>query len=291
MAQLISLGVDFSERSLRYAVLRRGRVGDRLLKLGRVDFSFDLAHALADETAGAAREALSRALIEGMGDLEPTVLRAALHAPLGRSFFSRSSAGDDIADGARFEAELLGYCSQGDDAVVSTDIVWRNAGVDRVHVTVTRGIVLDLLAEVIDPLGCQDAQAVSALRAGAEVFRRLPWDTDLARTRVLAIGRFDRMTELLVLDARGWRFGSQVPSADGFRPAQSAILLKDAGESELDSVLTYGEPIPGDLVREFRASRAAVLDPLELVGYDPEGLRPDEWPGRFAAALGAAMLR
>lgn len=291
MSQLISLGVDFSERSLRYAILRRGRVGDRLLKLGRVDFSFDLSHALADETAGAARESLSRALIESVGDLQPTVLRAALHAPLGRSFFSRSSEGGDTAEGSRFEAELLGYCREEDETVVSTDVVWRNSGAARVHVTVTRGIVLDLLAEVIDPIGCQEAQAVSALRAGAEVFRRLPWDTDLARTRLLAIGRFDRVTELLVLDAKGWRFGAQMPSADGFQPAQTAILLEEAGESDLDSVLTYGEPIPDDLIRQFRSSSADVLDPLELVGYDPAGLRPDEWPGRYAAALGAAMLQ
>lgn len=291
MSQLISLGVDFSERSLRYAVLGRGRVGDRLLKLGRVDFSFDLAVALVEESAEAERETVSRALVEGVGNLQPTVLRAALHAPLGRSFFSRAVPGDEVAANARYEAGLLGYCREGDDAVVSTDVVWSRAGLNRVHVSVTPGIVLELLAHVIDPVGCREAQAVSALRAAAEIFRRLPWDTDLARSRVLAVGRFDRVTELLVLDAQGWRFGVQMPPTDGFPTRRSSVLLEAAGESGLDAVITYGEPIPADVLLELRSDRAEALDPLELVGYDPKGLRPDEWPGRFAAALGAAMLQ
>jgi hypothetical protein len=85
------------------------------------------------------------------------------------------------------------------------------------------------------------------------------------------------------------RRATWTPAADGGDPRPFAVL-RDAGESAVDRVLTYGEPCERTWIAKLGASAVSALDPLAMVVYDRSGMRPDEPSGRFATALGAAML-
>lgn len=287
MPRITSVGLDLSEKSLRYAVLRRGGSRDRLLRLGHVEFAFDVRRALMEPGGDDERAALAKAVLESVADTNPDVVRVALHPPHCRSFFSRAGDDSDTLKRARFEAELLGFCVQADESTVSADSAYSDADGDRIHVSVISAEVLDRMGWVVEGLGCEDAQAVSGVRAAAEVFRRMR--PGRREGPMIAIGQFEHLTEVSILEAQGWRFAVH-HSSTGLEPDVLAAALRAAGESGAPTVTFYGADEGRDRLAVTLGARSTVVDPLQLVEYDPELLHARQASEHFLAALGAALL-
>ena len=292
MAAQASAGIAFSERALRYAEVQETGRGFRLLRLGQCDFDFDLSRTLTDPSAGQERTIIGEALVEALGTSEGRRIRAALHPPLCRSFFSAHD-GSDPVPAVTFEAGLLGLGHDEEGGGIGADAAAQTSDGELLHVTSIRPVVLEHLGAIIADLQAEDAQAVSALRASAEVVRL----GGLNLTRglcVVAIGYFDNLFEMAVLDNSGWRFASHArglsTAADSVHHIRETLGVMGWTPDQVARVLCFGsEPVP-DAVSAHFAGRVSLMNPLSLLELDKDSLDPDYAAAEFVPSVGAALL-
>lgn len=287
-----SAGISFSDRSLRYAEIQQTERGFRLLRLGQCDFDFDLNRILSDPGATSEREVIGNALREALGTSADRRIRAALHPPLCRSFFSAHNGGDPVP-GVSFEAKLLGLVPDEVPGGIGADAAAQTPDSELLHVTSIRPSVLQNLGGIIAQLAAEDAQAVSALRASSEVIRLggLPTGNDQC---CVAVGFFENLFEMAVVDSKGWRFAMHSRSLPTPDAAMHHITqtLGHLGWSPdaIAEVLAFGPMPPPPSLKVTFSGRLRVVNPLSLLDLDRDSLDPDYSAPEFVPAVGAALL-
>lgn len=291
MAAQASAGIAFSDRALRYAEVQESERGFRLLRLGQCDFDFDLNRSLTDPGAEQERSIIAEALVEALGPSDSRRIRAALHPPLCRSFFS-AHTDEDPVPAVTFEAGLLGFSNE-DGHGIGADAAAHAGGSELLHVTSIRPVVLENLGAIVADLKAQDAQAVSALRASAEVVR-LGGVNMVDGLCVLAIGYFDNLFELALLDRTGWRFATHargLPAPeDSIYHIREALSLLNWSPEEVSRALCFGSMRVPDAVEALFPGRVQVMNPLSLLELDPDSLDPEYAAAEFVPSVGAALL-
>ncbi|MFT5515213.1 MAG: hypothetical protein ACI80V_001335 [Rhodothermales bacterium] len=292
MAAQTSAGIAFSDRALRYAEIQETERGFRLLRLGQCDFDFDLNRTLSDPGAVEERKIISEALVEALGQSESRRVRAALHPPLCRSFFS-AHEGEDPVPAVSFEAELLGFANDADGGGIGADAAATAEGAELLHVTSIRPAVLQNLGVIVAELHAEDAQAVSALRASAEIVRLAGIEAQPGGC-ILAVGFFDNLFELAALDATGWRFATHARGlpdpADAVYHLRESLNILGWGLGDVSRVLSFGSLPAPDTLESLFSGKIQVINPLNLLDLDPESLDPDYSAAEFVPSVGAALL-
>jgi hypothetical protein len=287
-----SAGIAFSDRALRYAEIQQTDRGFRLLRLGQCDFDFDLNRTLTDPGSSAERAVVADAVREALGASSSRRIRAALHPPLCRSFFSAHDEGDPVP-AVTLEASLLGFVSEPAEGGIGADAAGRSGDAELLHVTSMRPAVLDNLGSILADLEADDAQAVSALRASAEVVRLGGKKLEPSQC-ILAVGQFDHLLEVSLVDDRGWRFAAHnrgLPSVDD-AVHQITAMFKTLGRplSQVVQVLTFGSQPPAETVANLFRGKTRKLNPLVLLDLDRDSLDPEYSAAEFVPAVGAALL-
>ncbi len=287
-----SAGIAFSDRALRYAEIQQTDKGFRLLRLGQCDFDFDLNRTLTDPGSSAERAAIADAIREALGKSSTRRIRAALHPPLCRSFFSAHEEGNPVP-AVTFEAELLGFASASQSGGIGADAAGRSEDAELLHVTVMRPPVLENLGTILADLEAEDAQAVSALRASAEVVR-IGGRRLRGTEHILAIGHSEGLLELSIVNAQGWRFATHVRGLphvdDAVHQVTGVFKTLEVPLTEVVQVLTFGSmPVPTTLQTLFQG-KTKMLNPLALLDLDRDSLDPDYSAAEFVPAVGAALL-
>ncbi|NNE69229.1 MAG: hypothetical protein HKN29_02570 [Rhodothermales bacterium] len=291
MGAQASAGIAFSDRALRYAEVQESERGFRLLRLGQCDFDFDLNRSLTDPHADQERAIIGEALVEALGTSDSRRIRAALHPPLCRSFFSAHS-GEDPVPAVSFEAGLLGFANESGNGI-GADAAAQSGDTELLHVTSIRPVVLENLGAIVADLQAEDAQAVSALRASAEVVR-LGGVNLVDGLCVLAIGYFDNLFELALLDRTGWRYATH---ARGLPSLEDSVfhITETLGQmnwtpAEVSRVLCFGSLRVPEAIEVLFPGRVQVMNPLSLLELDPDSLDPDYAAAEFVPSVGAALL-
>ncbi|MBO6575742.1 MAG: hypothetical protein JJ896_12130 [Rhodothermales bacterium] len=292
MAAPTSAGIAFYDRSLRYAEVQETERGFRLLRLGQCDFDFDLNRTLSDHGADQERDIISEALVEALGTSESRRLRAALHPPLCRSFFSAHDGADPVS-AVSFEAGLLGFAADNSGGGIGADAAARGEDSELLHVTAIRPVVLEHLGATVANLKAEDAQAVSALRASAEVVR-LGGVNLAGGVCVVALGYFDNLFELAILDESGWRFATHargLPTPeDSIHHIREALSLMGWSADHVARALVFGTLRVPPAVEALFQGRVQIMNPLALLELDPDSLDPEYSSAEFVPSVGAALL-
>jgi hypothetical protein len=194
----------------------------------------------------------------------------------------------DPMDRVRFEAEMLGFSSLSSVDGVAADAASGGEGFERLHATAIDPAVLEALGELVEPLGAQDAQAVSGIRAAVEVARLASDETQLV------LGRFSGCYEVAVIRRGRWVFARHsVHVQDPADAVYECIAgLGDLGvhPDTIRRVHVYGSSDFAPTLRAVFGERVQPLKPLSLVAFDRESLDPGYAAEEFVPALGAAIL-
>ncbi len=275
-------GIDLTGHRFRYAVVRAGRSGNRLLRLGECAFDFDAVRALEADADAADRALLLDGLREALGQVPPQALRFVVHPPVATTFLS-ITGGEDVESVAHRDARLLGLL---DDEGMTVRIDHLDAERGMELVTLMPRALRDALGAVCAALGVTAFELVPGLLAAGEAIRTGTG----ADGAVVGVGMFSGGVEVVAFESGVWRIGTSATTAgrtraDVLEHALEAGVL--AGSERFDR-FRYGSGSPD---REFPGLEAiAPFDALGIVEFDASGVDEGTDPSLFTAAIGAAIL-
>lgn len=285
MAVPVRAGIDFAGRRFRYAVVQAGRGGNRLLRVGEVDFDFDLVGVLSRRGLQAEREVLVEALREAVGTSGVADVRFGLRPPLAQVFLTRPTPGYG-EPAAVHEARILGLPVEEVSHVRIEHPDPYEGG--PAFVSVVPGSVYATLATISSEAGVPAFAALPAVRAAGEIVRSIVRSDG----PVLGIGVHGTVVEIAAFERRRWRAAATGHVAgprdvEALAEAVVACAGLDAGS-----------------VRRMRYGSGETLADADLPGYpdleavgafgvvqhDEAGMDPAIEPALFGTAIGAAIL-
>lgn len=299
----VRAGIEVYGSALRYAELERLGERYRLLRLGQLDFDFDVAqtalYAEDEEAADTVREALREALA---GTLAPR-LHVTLHPPTAYTFFTPLSTRLD-ADGRerqlRQEASLLMQTSTPVPLRLTADAVAQdllaNEPVEWYHVLALEDAAQERLDAIVGVLPSTSYRLLSSLHAAATAAEHAPPGRLRPKTPyTLAAGLYASHAEFTLCRVGQWRF-SQYAEADAATDVafMAAEWLRRLGVdlSAVGQLYVYGETVGPETVAPLEmlfAASAELLDPLDLVMLDADDVHATLDASAYVPCLGSLL--
>jgi len=290
--------VGLSGRALRYVEVVHDAAGPRLRRMGLAEFDLDAERAFYGDGDPGALEAISEALVEGLGQTAAETLVVAAHPTTTTTFFTPLPVGlsVEVRDAQlRQETALLADLAPtqtvralASQVRVEASGPFSDAGTgerDWFHVVHVDEPVHVRLALLADALGVPGYTVADTTRAVASVAG--------ARGVALIVGAYGRHTEVAVVRDGAFLFGTHGPSTappDTAYFALAALQQARVPADEVDHVLAYGDDATDArlaLVADFLARPVAPLAPFAHFRRQPDASAAEA--ASFGPVVGAAL--
>lgn len=303
-------GIDIYGPTLRYAEVEKGPPRERLLRLGRCTFDFDVAAALSEPEAsrGTAEtpdplDALVDALTDVFDGSAATRLHVVVHPPHGYSFFTPLPGGVSKEERKKRllrDAALLTRAATPQPLRLTADPVYVETlpeGERRewYHILALQERLHSRFDRIFRQLPQQHYRMTWSMHAVANALERLATKTGHGEAPFsLAIGYYPSHLEYTLCHKGRWYFSQFIAEGAASDSAFFALhLLARLGLSPeaVGQVLAYGPEPALDAFAAYTGRLPAPerLGPAALVDYHEAGLAAEDEIAAYVPCIGVAL--
>lgn len=307
MSESVSAAITIQGNTLRYAEVKRLDQGQRLLRVGKEDFPFDLARALLHEEGDAQQAGeVARVLNHAFEGTEARDLRIGIHPLDAYSFFTPISSDVPVRDRQRQlfqQAALVTGARSADELHMASQTVRTTQDSDGdpfmwVHVLAVPVAVDERMDEMVGTLPMKRFDWVVSSEAASRVMSRIERTGGSAqealRPYTLAVGQYPTHTEYSLSRNRDWYHAHYAEEAHSpENRAYFAVGFLNRVDVPLDAVgrlFVYGLDVDlstyGPFVSIFDRA-PEVLDPFQVVQSREDPSELDACA--YASCIGAGM--
>lgn len=301
-------GIDIYGKTLRYAELEQRGSQYHLLRLGSLDFDFDVTDAILDATAQTSLETLTDALTEVFEGSTATRLYVAVHPPACYSFFTplpKNLESEERKNRLLSEAALLTRSASPQPLRLTADPVFtetleeENRDVEWFHVLALKERLHTRFDRVFRMLPQTHYRMTLSMHAVAKAMAWLQRRRDEAGQTdapfTLAVGWYPTHVEYTVCRGGHWYFSQFTEAEEPANSAYFALLLLDRLHLQTTSVRQvylyggYRDLADFALLHDAFSTPPALLDPTQHLDLHENHIAGSFSHDAYAPCIGVAL--